>query len=151
MLDNFIPLGQHNYQAAFELQCSCHSHPWSENVFSDSLSLPYFAFQLCVDQQLVGYCIGLVVLDEATLMDIGVSQRHRGTGIGEKILQHFHTQCSKKDVAEVWLEVRQSNKTAIRLYSNNGYEMIELRKNYYPTKDGRENALIMKSVLPKST
>lgn len=150
MLDNFVPLSKHNYQAAFELQCTCHSYPWSEAVFSDSLSLPYFAFQLYIDRQLVGYCIGLVVLDEATLMDIGVCEAQRGKGIGEKLLQHFHLLCSKKNVTEIWLEVRLSNQAAIRLYNKNGYEMIEVRKNYYPSKGGRENAMIMKSVLPKS-
>jgi ribosomal-protein-alanine N-acetyltransferase len=151
MSDDFVALTEDNYQSAFRLQSVCHSHPWSENVFSDSLNLPYFAFQLFVDQRLVGYCIGLVVLDEATLMDIGVCESHRGRGYGKKLLQHFTAQCANRDVVEVWLEVRQSNDAAIRLYSENGYQIVETRKNYYPINNGTEHALIMKSVLPKST
>lgn len=112
--------------------------------------MPYFAFQLCQDQQVVGYCIGLVVMDEATLMDIGVRESYRGKGYGKKLLQHFNEQCIERAVDEIWLEVRQSNAAAIRLYSDFGYQIVELRKNYYPIDNGTEHALIMKSVLPKS-
>ncbi len=58
---------------------------------------------------------------------------------------------------EMWLEVRESNDTAIALYESSGFEHIETRKNYYTVTsndDGhdksngnsvqKENAKIMK-------
>jgi len=42
-----------------------------------------------------------------------------------------------------------SNKPAIALYQDMGFETIETRKNYYPLADGKEDALIMKIELGK--
>jgi ribosomal-protein-alanine N-acetyltransferase len=46
-----------------------------------------------------------------------------------------------------FLEVRQSNFAAIRLYMNVGFNEIGLRKNYYPAAGGRENAIVMAKTL----
>lgn len=151
MPGSFVELNHNNYLQAFELQCSCHFVPWSEAVFSDSLTQPYFAFQLLEQGQLVGYCIGMLVVDEATLMDIGVGLNYRGKGVGRRILNHFHQVCLQKNASQIWLEVRASNQHAINLYTHYGYELIERRKGYYPTASGKEDALVMRSVLPDCT
>ncbi|GAC14055.1 ribosomal protein S18-alanine N-acetyltransferase [Aliiglaciecola lipolytica] len=147
MMSLFQPVSKTNYLAAFQIQQSCHLVPWSESVFMDSLSNPYFAFQLAVDELVVGYYVGLNVVGEATLMDLGVSEKQRGQGLGQQLLSHFIEQCKQQNCEEIWLEVRESNKSAVRLYQKNGFNSVEVRKDYYPTKSGRENGLIMKACL----
>jgi len=44
----------------------------------------------------------------------------------------------------VWLEVRRSNESALRLYEREGFELVRVRKGYYPP---REDALIMRKLL----
>ncbi|MDH5614098.1 MAG: ribosomal-protein-alanine N-acetyltransferase, partial [Gammaproteobacteria bacterium] len=41
------------------------------------------------------------------------------------------------------LEVRPSNKAAVALYVNTGFNEAGVRKDYYPAKQGREDALIL--------
>lgn len=141
------PLTLDNYRSAFALQLACHLHPWSESVFCDCLSDPYFAFQLVEEGQVIGYAIGLLVVDEATLMDIGVGTEKRGTGLGRRMLNTFVEQCVSRGASDIWLEVRASNAAAIHLYTTTGFELIETRKGYYPAESGREDALIMKKAL----
>ncbi|MEN1508294.1 ribosomal-protein-alanine N-acetyltransferase, partial [Pseudomonas aeruginosa] len=43
----------------------------------------------------------------------------------------------------LWLEVRASNAAAIALYESLGFNEATIRRNYYPTTDGREDAIIM--------
>ena len=43
----------------------------------------------------------------------------------------------------VFLEVRPSNDMAMKLYSDAGFDEVGMRRNYYPAKHGREDALIM--------
>jgi ribosomal-protein-alanine N-acetyltransferase len=43
----------------------------------------------------------------------------------------------------LWLEVRASNVAAIALYESLGFNEATIRRNYYPTADGREDAIIM--------
>ncbi|GAB2709742.1 ribosomal protein S18-alanine N-acetyltransferase [Aliiglaciecola aliphaticivorans] len=143
----FQGINKTNYYAAFSVQQTCHLNPWSESVFVDSLSKPYFAVQLVIDDQAVGYYVGLNVAGEATLMDLGVSQEFRGKGFGQQLLDHFIQQCVQFNCEEIWLEVRESNRAAVTLYSKNAFEFVEVRKDYYPTKTGRENGLIMKARL----
>jgi ribosomal-protein-alanine N-acetyltransferase len=50
-------------------------------------------------------------------------------------------------VVQLWLEVRESNKSAIALYQNNGFDVAGTRKGYYPAENGREDALLMGSML----
>lgn len=133
-----------NYQEAYYIQTHCHAFPWSEKIFLDCLTKPYFAFQLRHEQMVVGYFVGLAVSVEATLMDIGVSDDFQGRGYGRALLKAFLLECHKRQLSEAWLEVRVSNTKAIELYQSTGFEVIEQRKDYYPALEGKEDALIMK-------
>ena len=141
------PLCADNYHAAFAIQQQCHFNPWSEKVFADCLSEPYFAFQMLEKDVTKGYYVAMDVVGEATLMDIGVGIESRGKGLGAVLLGHFIQTCIEKGSEEIWLEVRASNHPAIRLYKNVGFELIEIRKEYYPSEQGKEDALVMKKSL----
>lgn len=147
MQTKLLALTQENYQPSFTLQLNCHSHPWSENVFVDSLSPPYFAKQLVQAEMTIGYYIGLQVLDESTLMDIGVKHEERGKGHAKHLLADFVQHCQLNKAQHIWLEVRKSNQHAVALYERANFCLIEERKNYYPTDNGKENALIMRKTL----
>ncbi|MDP0897037.1 ribosomal-protein-alanine N-acetyltransferase, partial [Klebsiella pneumoniae] len=54
----------------------------------------------------------------------------------------------KLGVVTLWLEVRASNVAAIALYESVGFNEAPIRRNYYPTTDGREDAIIL--ALPSS-
>jgi ribosomal-protein-alanine N-acetyltransferase len=43
--------------------------------------------------------------------------------------------------------VRTTNTAAIALYQNSGFVDLAVRRGYYPARDGREDALIMKKEL----
>ena len=53
------------------------------------------------------------------------------------------SELEKRGVATLWLEVRASNAAAIALYESLGFNEATIRRNYYPTTDGREDAIIM--------
>jgi len=147
MRDVFVPLSLENYQGAYQIHTTGHFKPWSQRVFADCITQPYFAYQLQDDKQTVGYYVSLKVLDEATLMDIAVDSAYQGQGWGHKALTHFIQQCQQRQVSTIWLEVRQSNYAAIKLYEKSGFSLIEKRANYYLTENGHEDALIMKCVI----
>ncbi|MDF2180076.1 ribosomal protein S18-alanine N-acetyltransferase [Aliiglaciecola sp. CAU 1673] len=141
---SFSQLNSNNFAGAFELQCACHAYPWSRSTFASCLDGQYFAWQMLENRQLAGFYVGLQVLDEGTLMDIGLGPHFRNKGLSRPLLEHFLQQCKKKGIQDIWLEVRASNKPAIHLYKQYGFNLIETRKGYYPSPDGREDAMIMK-------
>ncbi|WP_394222035.1 ribosomal protein S18-alanine N-acetyltransferase [Alteromonas gracilis] len=126
--------------------------PWKPTTFADCFTKPYYGVFAFHGQEVIGYAIVLEVVDEATLMDIAVDGSCRGKGIGRSLVEFVKNQSSLNGMNEMWLEVRESNHNAIKLYESSGFEHIETRKNYYTTQPteggsngtGKENAKIMK-------
>ena len=84
------------------------------------------------------------MLDEATLFNIAIDPQKQGLGLGRQLLNELITQLRQKGILTLWLEVRESNKKAQALYDSLGFNQVDIRKNYYPTPDGkRENAVVM--------
>lgn len=118
------------------------THPWSKQQFQESLA----SYQCTVYEranQVVGFCILQPVLDEANLLLMAIHPSQQGRGLGYELLD-YSIQHLKNDPIQIFLEVRESNAAAIRLYEKSGFHQIDLRKNYYPNVDGsREHAVIM--------
>jgi len=49
----------------------------------------------------------------------------------------------ENQAANMFLEVRQSNLSAIALYENIGFNEMAIRRAYYPAANGREDAVLM--------
>ncbi|MBP9788499.1 MAG: ribosomal protein S18-alanine N-acetyltransferase [Acinetobacter sp.] len=118
------------------------THPWSKQQFQESLA----SYQCTVYEQanqVVGFCILQPVLDEANLLLMAIHPNQQGKGLGYILLDHSIQQL-KNNPIQIFLEVRESNTAAIRLYEKTDFHQIDLRKNYYPNPDGsREHAVIM--------
>ncbi len=65
--------------------------------------------------------------------------------LGDKLMTHALSLAKSRGVKAVYLEVRESNTPARRLYEKYGYTALGVRKNYYAYP--RENAVIMQKQL----
>lgn len=93
--------------------------------------------------QVVGFCILQPVLDEANLLLMAIDPSRQGQGLGFELLDQSMAMLSNQPL-QIFLEVRESNSAAIKLYEKADFHQIDLRKNYYPKPDGtREHAIIM--------
>lgn len=129
--------------AAYAIEKRSHAFPWSEKAFASNQGERYLNLRLEVDGQLAAFAITQVVLDEATLFNIAVDPAYQRRGLGRALLEHLITQLEQRDVFTLWLEVRASNAPAIALYESLGFNEATVRRNYYPTADGREDAIVM--------
>ena len=86
--------------------------------------------------------VGLwIMLDEAHIINIAVSEPYRGKGIGELLLISSIETSARLGAAVVTLEVRASNTIAQHLYNKYGFKQVGIRRGYYT--DNKEDALIM--------
>ncbi len=130
--------------AMLQIEQSANSHPWSEGTFNTCFSERYFnAVLMDDDDAIIGFYIGEKVAVEASLFNIGVAPKVQGQGYGQQLLQHFIAQAQDLEALDCWLEVRQSNRNAIKLYEKCGFIQTGLRPGYYPTATGREDAILM--------
>ncbi|AJJ21143.1 MULTISPECIES: ribosomal protein S18-alanine N-acetyltransferase [Yersinia] len=129
--------------AAYNIEQASHAFPWTEKTLVSNQGDRYLNFKLSVSQQMVGFAITQIVLDEATLFNIAIDPQYQRQGYGRLLLEHLIEQLETRDIVTLWLEVRASNARAIALYESLGFNEVSVRRNYYPSADGREDAIMM--------
>lgn len=122
---------------------------WTYNQLAESfLNDKFKGFLLETDDgEIVGTIALNFGLDEADLVNVLVAARLRKTGLATLLMQTALAECEKIELNRLFLEVRESNIPAIRLYEKFGFERISQRKGYY--KDG-ETAVVMRKVFDYS-
>jgi ribosomal-protein-alanine N-acetyltransferase len=128
---------------AYQIEQASHAFPWSEKTLASNQGERYLNFKLSVEQQMVGFAITQTVLDEATLFNIAIDPQHQRRGYGRLLLEHLIAQLESREIVTLWLEVRASNAGAIALYESLGFNEVSVRRNYYPSANGREDAIMM--------
>ncbi|MDH5228565.1 MAG: ribosomal protein S18-alanine N-acetyltransferase [Gammaproteobacteria bacterium] len=125
------------------IEQQAHLTPWSAGIFSDCLRVGYVSRLLQVDQQIVAYGIMSVAAGEAHIFNLCVAPENQRQGYGRQMLKHLMQIAIERKAQSIFLEVRPSNQKAIALYRDAGFDEVGVRKNYYPAKKGREDALIL--------
>jgi ribosomal-protein-alanine N-acetyltransferase len=121
--------------------------PWTDGIFSDCLSVGYHCFVMERNADIAGYAIVSIAAGECHILNICIHERQRGQGLGRRLMEHILEHARAAGALMAYLEVRPSNITATGLYWSLGFEQIALRKDYYPARRGREDALVLACVL----
>ena len=82
-------------------------------------------------------------------INLCVHTDYQSIGVGKQLLGHFISLARRQNLHRIFLEVRPTNFKAIKLYLSMGFNEVGKRRNYYPTKIGREDALILAKTLLK--
>jgi len=85
-----------------------------------------------------------VVCGEAELFRLAVRKENRRMGIGTCILRKIKQLLIEEGATVLFLEVRERNLPARRLYQKEGFREISIRKDYYGKQ---ENAVVMHCIL----
>ena len=130
-----------------KIEALCFSEPWSENAFSILLGDGAFGMVALLDGVVAAYGGMLFVLDEGQITNIATHPEYRREGLGRMIVEALECEAKTLGLSDLFLEVREQNAAARKLYSSCGWEEIGLRKKFYskPT----DNAVLMKKDLLK--
>lgn len=130
--------------SVLKIEAKNYQHPWTENTFNDCFIALNYSCWVCEDEndKIIAYAILSIGAGESHIINISVDSERQGQGIGHKIMTHLIEIAGKKSET-MFLEVRPSNKSAVKLYNKLGFNEVGRRKDYYPAKKGREDALIL--------
>ncbi len=140
IIENF---SEHHLDDVMNIEIHANPTPWSKQTFDKILEQRSLSFVIILNSQIVGFCIANKVLDECHLQNISVLGTMRRQGVGNFMLDILKKRMSLSGITTVLLEVRRSNKIAQDFYRRNGFQELSIRKDYYQTKNGREDAIIM--------
>lgn len=150
-LASLVDIRTMNYsdlKQVIEVENKAYPHPWTLGIFRDCLRVGYKAWIMLLEHDVIGYGIVMLSPGEAHILNICVHPDYQGRGLGRFFLQYLLKQLNRSEVDMVLLEVRRSNTPAQQLYQSEGFHELGVRKGYYPTDNGREDAIILAKYLP---
>jgi ribosomal-protein-alanine N-acetyltransferase len=139
----FRSMQMDDLDAIMEIEPHIYPYPWTRGNFSDSLNSGYSAWVLMLNEQIIGYSLVMMVLDEAHLLNLSVAKAYQKQGLGRLLLEYMIEISKNNQATNMFLEVRPSNMSAIALYENMGFNEMAIRRGYYPATSGREDAVLM--------
>ena len=135
-----------------------HPMPWHARSFEDALRCGWHTQVLRAAPEgnatattVLGYFVAMTAGDDEELLTITVSPEAEGCGYGRQLLEALIESATHRGAQRLFLEVRESNARAIRLYESAGFTISGMRKNYYtmpadPVNNrsaGKEHAVLM--------
>ncbi len=115
---------------------------YSEESFRETLALSYAVYMgLWEEELLLGLAGARIIAGEAEISNVSVRPERRNEGLGSKVLSALTEELSLRGVTDLSLEVRASNRAAIRLYEKAGFKQEGVRPGLYERP--KEDALIM--------
>lgn len=128
--------------------------PWNAAGYLAEIKNPAGIILRLVDEQntILGFVVGRLVLGgevesrlDAEIYNIAVTRPNQRQGCGQLLFDAFSEECRKKRVANIWLEVRETNEKSIKFYEKNGFEHVQTRPSFYTNP--REHAIVMRLIL----
>jgi [ribosomal protein S18]-alanine N-acetyltransferase len=119
--------------------------PWPREHFQNELTQSHSFILLArlpeTSQEIAGYIIYWLIVDELHILNLAVSPLCRRQGIARGLICEAIRLAKIKNITTAWLEVRTSNKDALSLYHSMGFRRAMTRKRYY--SDTGEDAFIL--------
>ncbi|MGH8307120.1 MAG: ribosomal protein S18-alanine N-acetyltransferase [Gammaproteobacteria bacterium] len=139
----YRPMREEDLRVVMEIEKRAYRFHWNEGIFRDCLRVGYGCWIMELGGAIGGYGILSLVVGEAHLLNVCMAPEWQHQGYGRLLLEHFIELARERGAYQMLLEVRPSNKPALRLYHARGFDEVGLRRNYYPGAHGREDALIL--------
>ena len=125
------------------MEKECFSDPWNRRMLADSFLSEHFHGVLLEEEgAIVAYGGVSVVMEDAEIQLIAVSEMYRRCGRGQKILADLLAIARAHGARRIFLEVRVANAAAQILYLKSGFRGLYCRTRYYP--DGEDAVVMMK-------
>lgn len=145
------PMREHDIVGVCAIEQRSYDFPWSAGVFTDCFRVGYCCWTIVENIQLAGYGIMNVAASECHILNICVDPSYRRRSYATALLDQLLESAETHGATTAYLEVRPSNVAAIDLYLKSGFSLSGQRSNYYPARDGREDALVLsKPLVPTS-
>jgi ribosomal-protein-alanine N-acetyltransferase len=136
------PARTEDIPAVAALEAEVFTDPWPQHLYLQEVGQPQ-RFQRVVYSEagyLAAYLFACWQLDELHILKVATHPLFEGRGLATALMEEARSEAVSSGARGLILEVRPSNRRAIRLYRFLGYDLLGRRPRYYA--DG-EDAMVM--------
>ena len=130
-------------EAVARIERTAYAFPWTQGMFADCIGSGHECWVAREGHSILGYAILAAGAGEAHVLNVCVQPARRRRGHGTALVRHLIDRAVAVNARTLFLEVRPSNGAARRMYEDLGFREVGRRRNYYPTADGREDAVVL--------
>jgi ribosomal-protein-alanine N-acetyltransferase len=135
-------LDRRDLDSIYVIEVESYPTPWSRNFLSlMAHTSPELFLTAHIGGELVGYTVG--ELDNRPngkkvghVMNLAVRNEYRKRGVASALMDELERRFMERGAKVAFLEVREGNETAQRLYTGRGYSYMKKAKGYYGDEDG---------------
>src|SRR5258708_22144660 len=98
------------------IECQGYESPWTLGIFRDCLRAGYQCWVLVQGTEVIGYGVLTVAAGEAHVLNVCVAAAEQGNGQGTRLMRRLIDLARWHRAQRIFLEVRPSNKRAVKLY-----------------------------------
>lgn len=139
------PLYAENAETVASLHARCFDRAWSFKDFRRFAGAGGHCSLVALrENELAGFIVVRIADCEADILTLGVDPNQRRHGIASAFLNQILDELALRGVRSLFLEVGIDNHAACKLYERIGFRPVGERTAYYHTKEGRQDALIMR-------
>lgn len=122
---------------------------WPRATYEAALQPEALPQRLCLvavsDAEPAGFLVAAVLAGQAEIESIAVAREHQRRGVGTALLAAAIRELRSRGAAEILLEVRACNATAVSLYRAAGFTECGRRRAYY--SDPVDDAILLRLAL----
>lgn len=124
-------------------ESACFEMPWSYAMLYEDIIENTHTVYLVVQKngKIIGYGGMWIVIDEAHITNVCILPEFRGNGYAAALMSELFHEADRQGAFSMSLEVRVSNKSALKLYKKCGFTIHGIRKRYY--SNNGEDAYVM--------
>lgn len=139
---NFSEMKKSDIDNVAQIEKDNFSEPWSKESFLEQMNKNYaINFVARYLDRPIGYICCDNILGEVSINTVAVDKDFRRRKVGSILISKVVEWCKINKVDLLTLEVRESNESAINLYTKSGFQILGKRKTFYSKPN--EDALIM--------
>ena len=132
--------GERDLDGVLEVEGESFTNPWTRDMYAWELQnrAVCHIYVLRTDEcRVAGFCALWLVVDEIHINNVAIRLHLRGRGLGTALLHHVFAEAGRLGARRATLEVRASNREALRLYARLGFAPAGVRRRYYsnPVED----------------
>jgi len=132
-----------NLPKVLEIEKELFSEPWSAKMFIEKIiNHESYVLRKSDEQEIIGYICGWKINNEFEITNLGIKKQFQRQGFGEILVKYIFKEMKKEDCKVFFLEVRENNFAAQKLYEKLGFKVIGIREGYY--HNPKENAVVMR-------